>query len=165
MLDKVLWSSKIFSIFLPSQDVSLYNMRLLWPTAGLGTWLCWIPYNWPWSLCKRGWIYPPTDQHSHPACCVCKQTEGTLGALIKTIDNDIEQDWPQCWALGNPISDQPPSGGTTIHHHSLGLDIHPDTLQPTEECACPSHSFARKMAWEAVLRTLLKCTSTVSLIH
>ncbi|KAK4824802.1 LOW QUALITY PROTEIN: hypothetical protein QYF61_019470 [Mycteria americana] len=56
---------------------------------------------------------------------ICKLTEGALDPFVQIIDKDVKQNWPQHRALGNTTCDRPPTGVNSIHHHSLGLAIHP----------------------------------------
>ncbi|KAK4810004.1 hypothetical protein QYF61_004911 [Mycteria americana] len=76
-----------------------------------------------------GWVQslPTLKQINTPAqlAVTCKLTEGALDPLVQTIDEDIEQDWPQHRALGNTACDRPPTGANSIHHHSLGPAIQP----------------------------------------
>ncbi|KAK4831992.1 hypothetical protein QYF61_020375 [Mycteria americana] len=70
---------------------------------------------------------PTLQQINTPAQLgvICKLTEGALDPLVQIIDKDIKQNWPQHRALGNPACDRPPTGFSSIHHHSLGLAIQP----------------------------------------
>ncbi|KAK4806232.1 hypothetical protein QYF61_013376 [Mycteria americana] len=67
---------------------------------------------------------------------VCKLTEGALDPFVQIIDKDIKQHWPQHRALGNTACDRPPTGFTSIHHHSLGpaiqLVLHPAKSTPVQ---------------------------------
>ncbi|KAK4828555.1 hypothetical protein QYF61_027524 [Mycteria americana] len=45
--------------------------------------------------------------------------------LLRIIDKDIKQNWPQHRALGNATCDRPATGVNSIHHHSLGTAIQP----------------------------------------
>ncbi|KAK4813743.1 hypothetical protein QYF61_023679 [Mycteria americana] len=56
---------------------------------------------------------------------VCKLTEGALNPLVQIIDKDMKQNWSQHRALGNTACDQPPTGFSSIHHHSSGPAIQP----------------------------------------
>ncbi|TRZ25240.1 hypothetical protein HGM15179_001926 [Zosterops borbonicus] len=49
--------------------------------------------------------------------------EGTLDDLIRINSKDIKQGWAQHGSLGDAISAWPPTGCSTIHHHSLGLAV------------------------------------------
>ncbi|KAK4822219.1 hypothetical protein QYF61_011860 [Mycteria americana] len=70
---------------------------------------------------------PTLKQIKAPAqlVVICKLTEGALDPFVQIIDKDIKQNWPQHRALGNTACDRPPTGVSSIHHHSLGPAIQP----------------------------------------
>ncbi|GAB0181768.1 hypothetical protein GRJ2_000642100 [Grus japonensis] len=70
---------------------------------------------------------PTLKQINTPAQlgAICKLTEGALDPLVQIIDKDIEENLPQCRALGNTTCDQPSTGFNSIHHNSLGPAIQP----------------------------------------
>ncbi|KAK4813420.1 hypothetical protein QYF61_004989 [Mycteria americana] len=92
---------------------------------------------------------PPLKQINTPTQLgvTCKLTEGALDPLIQIIDKDIKQNWPQHKALGNTACDRPPTGGNSIHHHSLGPAIQP-VLYPAKSTPvqAPSSQFLQENA-------------------
>ncbi|KAK4809582.1 hypothetical protein QYF61_025025 [Mycteria americana] len=70
---------------------------------------------------------PTLNQNNTPAQLgvICKLTEGALDPLVRIIDKDSKQDWPQHRALGNATGDWLPTGVNSIHHHSLGPALQP----------------------------------------
>ncbi|KAK4817079.1 hypothetical protein QYF61_027910, partial [Mycteria americana] len=90
---------------------------------------------------------------------ICKLTEGALDPFVQIIDEDVKQDWPQHRALGNTACDRPPTGFSSIHHHSLGPAIQP-VLYPVKSKA-KQPQFPQPLPISLVLQTLhqLRCPS------
>lgn len=58
-------------------------------------------------------------------------TEGAFDPLTQIINKVVKQTWAQHRSLEDMTSNQPPTGCSTIHHHSLGLAVQP-VLNPAK---------------------------------
>ncbi|RMC19058.1 hypothetical protein DUI87_03662 [Hirundo rustica rustica] len=93
------------------------------------------------------------DTRSQPTG-IHKFTTQRFNTHIYIINKNIEQNWPQQRPLRDTTGDWPPTGCSTIHHHSLGLATQPVLISAN---SAPVQAMGCQLFQEcAVSKTLLK---------
>ena len=93
---------------------------------------------------------------------VCKLTEGALNPLIKIINTDVKEKWPQYQAQGDTARDRPSTGFNSIDHNSLGPAIQP-VFHPAE--CMPIQTTGHQLLHKDVVGDSIKGLTEVQVDH